>query len=180
MDQETLRLIVTAGVALIAGLGGAGLSSWVNRKNTVETLAAAVERDHATWLRTHQQEAYAEFLAKAEAVIHAANSNPNSPMPAAPPLDDMSIACGRLTLVGGAETIDWSKRIDFEARRAVIVRMQMDKAEADSAEEMQDWISLTSATRDFHSLVGRFVDAARTEIGTGPAPETENDPGEED
>ncbi|MGJ3189837.1 hypothetical protein [Paenarthrobacter sp. FR1] len=180
MDQETIRLVVTASVALVAGLGGAGLTAWINRKNTVETLAASAERDHATWLRTHQQEAYAEFLAKAVAVIHVANSNPNSRMPAAPPLDDMSIARGRLTLVGGAETIDWSKRIDFEARRAVIVRMQMDEAKDHSAEEMQDWISLTSASRDFHSLVGRFVDAARTELGTGPAPETENDPGEDD
>lgn len=69
MDTETLRLIVTATAAVVAGLGGATLTAVINRKNTKDTLASArlaneeqweqtQHREHALWLRDQKLEAY--------------------------------------------------------------------------------------------------------------------------
>ena len=169
VDQETVRLIITASAAIVAGLGGAGLTAWINRKNTVQSLAAAADRDHATWLRSQKQEAYAEFLAKAESVIHQTANHAETPV-SAPALEDMSISRGKLALIGGPDAIELSRMIDFEARTAFITRMQMERAPEGSPEEMMEWGSLMGRVSDYHSLVGKFVDSARNEMGAGPGP----------
>jgi hypothetical protein len=67
MDAETIRLIVTATAAVVAGLGGAALTAVINRKNTKDTLAFAQlaaddqrSRDENAWRREHLAAAYAD------------------------------------------------------------------------------------------------------------------------
>lgn len=43
MDQETIRLLVTAVGAVTAGLGGALIAGGFNHKNTVDTITATKE-----------------------------------------------------------------------------------------------------------------------------------------
>lgn len=71
MDGETTRLVATAAGAVIAGLGGALIAGWFNRKNTKATIAAATvqwDRDqdleHRRWLRDRKVVAYSAFLAR--------------------------------------------------------------------------------------------------------------------
>lgn len=169
MDQETLRLIVTAGVALVAGLGGAGLSSWINRKNTVETLTASNDRDHATWLRGQKQEAYANFLAKAESIIHQTGANPDAPLPM-PPLEEMAVLRGRLRLVGAPDAIQLAVKIDWEVRVAVLLRLQKDQNVDGELIKTLDFMDMHSrAMGRFHALAEEFVIHVRTELGTGTA-----------
>ncbi|UZX02488.1 hypothetical protein F8G81_07550 [Arthrobacter sp. CDRTa11] len=77
MDAETIRLIITAAAAVVAGIGAATLTAVINRKNTKDTLASAREvaeeqrremqnREHAVWVRDQKQEAYTNFLLLAQ------------------------------------------------------------------------------------------------------------------
>jgi hypothetical protein len=87
MDAETARLLVTAAAAVIAGLGGAGLTGWFNRKNTTASLEAAREtnreqwrqtreREHEVWLRDHRLEACVAFFDEAERFHHRVALSP--------------------------------------------------------------------------------------------------------
>jgi len=79
--------MITAGAAVFAGLGGAGLTALINRKNTKDTLTAARltaeeqrqqthRREHEIWLRDQKLEAYTDFLATSDALLHDVASNP--------------------------------------------------------------------------------------------------------
>lgn len=85
MDQETIRLLVTAVGAVIAGLGGALIAGAFNRKNTVDTIAAAKmtadaqrehERklEHSQWLRDRKVDVYSRFLEEVHD-LHIAMAN---------------------------------------------------------------------------------------------------------
>jgi hypothetical protein len=75
MDQETIRLIVAAGGAVLAGLLGAIVAGRFNRKNTDASIAASREAavlqwelsaraEQEQWLRDRKVEVYADHLAK--------------------------------------------------------------------------------------------------------------------
>ncbi|MDQ0030148.1 hypothetical protein [Arthrobacter bambusae] len=81
MDAETIRLLITAGTAIVAGLGGAGVTAAINRKNTKDTLNStrsaqfeqwrlSQERDREIWLRDQKLQAYTDFMLKAQS-LHA-------------------------------------------------------------------------------------------------------------
>ncbi|MGJ3189834.1 hypothetical protein [Paenarthrobacter sp. FR1] len=85
MDQETIRLIITATAALLAGWGGSGLTAYINRRNTTDTLAASERsrneqwdrtesREHEVWVRDQKQQAYADFVLEADKAVSDARS----------------------------------------------------------------------------------------------------------
>lgn len=74
MDGETIRLIVVACGAIIAGLGGALIAGAFNSRNTLATIEASREAaetqreadrevEHDRWLRDRKVEAYTKYLA---------------------------------------------------------------------------------------------------------------------
>ncbi|WP_024816984.1 hypothetical protein [Arthrobacter sp. 31Y] len=172
MDQETLRLVVTAGVALIAGLGGAGLSAWINRKNTVETLTSTKERDHTMWLRNRKQEAYAEFLAVADGVLKA-SWNEDESSPDLRSLTSLTTELNKLKLVGSDETIRLAAEICYCAATAygyehVIGRLK-DRTDAASKLKLEEVMEKDSNNLSVYSnWVDDFVQVARVEFGGEP------------
>ncbi|MHA7209673.1 hypothetical protein [Arthrobacter sp. MDT1-65] len=75
MDQETIRLLVAAIGAVIAGLGGAFIAGDFNRRNTKASIKAAAEQaeaarrhdevlEHAQWLRDRKVAAYQSFISQ--------------------------------------------------------------------------------------------------------------------
>lgn len=69
MDTILINQLVTTSGVIVAALGGAGLTSWINRRNTLDTRDAAADlwqreqsREHASWMREKKLEAYTTFL----------------------------------------------------------------------------------------------------------------------
>lgn len=84
MDAQTLNLLITAGAAIIAGLGGASLTAAINRRNTKDTLALAKasnaeqlthakEIERITWLRDRKHEVYVDYLIFAGSLMHSSD-----------------------------------------------------------------------------------------------------------
>lgn len=80
MDQETVRLIVTASATLVAALSGAGITAVFNRMNTRDTLDATAaakdveyaelrQKEHESWLRAQRQQTYSDFVATVDSVL---------------------------------------------------------------------------------------------------------------
>jgi hypothetical protein len=120
----------------VAGLSGAGITAYINRLNTVDTLAATAaakdieyadlrEREHESWLRNQRQEAYAEFLATAQSVIDATERDIEGKL-GEHRLDEMPVLLARLRLVGTATPIRRAESMEFTAGLVVTLRRQMD------------------------------------------------------
>lgn len=171
-----LNQVVTAAVAVLAAISGAGVNSWINRRNTLDTLAAArdnttrqildaQDREHSAWLRNQKQEAYVEFLASAEGIVARSQANLSSRMES-PPLEDMTVLRGRLRLLASDEVLQQAETIDFRARLAVVIRMQLDDiGEDDVSNHIQSWQALGHAAQDFQQSVKEFVKTVRSELG---------------
>lgn len=153
------------------------MTAGVNRRNTVDTLketrrinedawATTSDREHGNGLREQKQEAYATFLGKVEIVsnrLHDRSDNSEIRNP----LSELSMALGRITLMGGPEAVKLARSIDFELRKAVLIWQQMVRTTDGSAEEMQEWGALIKQENHCHSLTKTFIDNARWELGAG-------------
>ncbi|BCW12148.1 hypothetical protein NtRootA4_32100 [Arthrobacter sp. NtRootA4] len=124
VDQQTTTLIaqvITGAVALVAGLGAASLTAYINRRNTNDTLDATrrlseeqwtrnQEHERHTWLRGRQQKTYADFLA-------LVNSTLDLPDWGAPKRADeptyiqINAALNRVALVGSPDGIKFANAI---------------------------------------------------------------------
>lgn len=73
MDQQTVQHLITAITAVVAALGGAGLTAYINHKNTLRQLEASKEQadqqwsetraiERERWTRDKKTESYARFL----------------------------------------------------------------------------------------------------------------------
>lgn len=130
MDAATVSSIVTGTVAIVAGLGGSALTTYFNRKNTTDTLAATrrateeqwartQEQTHAVWLRDKKQEAYADFLAHAEKLSILLTTGPT--MAIDPPVStkELSVKRGTIKLVGSPAVRSLSRRVEGSLRVSV-------------------------------------------------------------
>lgn len=118
MDAETSRLvmvaIISATAAIIAGIGGATLTAWINRITAKETLdAAKAARDedwerkqqeaHEAWLREKKFDAYSDLITR---------MNPLSPtMMQAELHEKMSTIFGNLALVGDRDVVPLAQQL---------------------------------------------------------------------
>lgn len=110
MDPAIIPPILTGAVAIVAGLGGSALTGYFNRKNTVDTLAAArktnedqwtrtQEREHHVWLRDNRQESYVAFFDEVEKITTLVRKGRNDEIPLAE-LDNVASLRGRIRLIG--------------------------------------------------------------------------------
>jgi hypothetical protein len=184
VDQQTISLIVTGTVAVVAGLGGASLTSFINRKNTKDTLNAArltseeqwertQEREHSAWVRGEKQEAYVEFLTTVDAVF-------KPPLADAPrdfwtPELKVRSTFNRLKLVGSTDAISRAHQIKLCATQAITHndnrQLLHEFPNAKHLEALNEAASKNIV--QYSGLVEDFIDAARIELGTeiSPVPE---------
>ncbi|WP_159702613.1 hypothetical protein [Arthrobacter sp. 18067] len=195
MDQETIRLIVTAAGALLAGWGGAALTSYINRRNTTDTLAASERsskeqwertksREHELWVRDQKQEAYAEFVLKADKAVSDAQSMWRGGK------DDTAInlsgARMRIRLVGPPElrTVAWEVE---EAVKKLIEysRPSVDQWGLPRASTDKNYGEYALLRARVEALLQDFVAKSRRDLGTAVAGdeasrETDPDSSEQD
>ncbi|WP_120523022.1 hypothetical protein [Arthrobacter celericrescens] len=104
MDQEAIRLVGPLIVGLIAGLGGAGITAGINRKNTKETFEDTRNREHVAWLRDRKQEAYVDFLVKSNDIIQGIKDGHNA-RELRTELDRLDVVLGRITMVASTDVL---------------------------------------------------------------------------
>ncbi|WP_024816985.1 hypothetical protein [Arthrobacter sp. 31Y] len=179
MDQETIRLIITAAGALLAGWGGAALTSYINRRNTTDTLAASERsskeqwertqnREHELWVRDQKQEAYAEFVLKADKAVSDASS-----MWKGAQRDSSANVSGarmRIRLVGPPEL----RTVAWEIEDAIKSLIEYSRPDVDawdvtrvSADKSYEHYALLKARVD--ALLQDFVAKSRRDLGTAIA-----------
>lgn len=56
MDQQTIQQIITGCIALVAALGGAGVTALINHKNAEKQIAASKAQHEQQWLETRAVE----------------------------------------------------------------------------------------------------------------------------
>lgn len=105
-------------------------------------------------------------MAKAETAVHQAYSNFKEPF-VQPRLDEMSVARRRIHIVGAPSIIELARKIDWEARKAVVARDDMEEVGEDLNAQLQSMNTLSGIVHEFNNLVGLFIEAVRTELGTG-------------
>ncbi|WP_427174306.1 hypothetical protein [Arthrobacter sp. 92] len=82
--------------ALLGALGGSGLTAYINRRNTVDTLTSSQraneeqwdrshKREHDTWLRDQKQEAYMKFMLAAQSQHARIQAMPYEDLPGVNP-----------------------------------------------------------------------------------------------
>lgn len=200
MDAETIRLIITASVALIAGLGGAGVTAAINRRNTIDTLAASrlvaetqlretQNREHAVWLRDQKQEAYTAFMVLAQSLQQQVVGTDFTARAEGSP-NELEVARSRIKLIGTpavrAAALGIENAVDeqyaWHERLRRILPRTMDMEELPTEEVM-------SITRDFNSAVDsyfakrtafsilmiEFVNHVRQDLGTSTVGDRELD-----
>lgn len=174
MDAETIRLIITAGAAVIAGLGGAALTAIINRKNTKDTLASArlsneeqsqrtLEREHATWLRDKKQEAYIDFLTLAESMIHQLNQKPDEEDPEFPTAE-LSVMRGRIKALGTPEVRRIAREIDTGMSRVQFAQMWNAHSMASMERHREEHAKDDSTDPEARKVHQKMLDADRASI----------------
>lgn len=110
MDGETIRTITTAGAAVLAGFGGAGIAGWFNRRNTKDSIAAAQatataqweqarSSEHNQWLRDRKIDVYTDYLSQVHALeLAIAEYQKGYRKPDATPIPDLSRNLSNLSL----------------------------------------------------------------------------------
>lgn len=181
MDQQTISQLVTGTVAVVAGLGGASLTAFINRKNTKDTLEAArltneeqwertQEREHSTWVRGQKQEAYAEFLATVDLVFRP--SAADAPRDFWTPELKVRRTFNRLKLVGSTDAINRAEQIKLCATQAITHddnrRLLREYPNAEHEAALNEKASENIFA--YSGLVEEFLDAARLELGTEMIP----------
>ncbi|MET3952987.1 hypothetical protein [Arthrobacter sp. UYEF36] len=181
MDAETSRLVlvaaISAGAAIIAGLGGAILTAWINRKNTKDTLTAArqdnekrwqlqVDREHEVWLRDAKQKSYAKFLS----TVTAAASN-SFIADASYPMNTL-MAYDEVRLIGPPEIRNAANQIKQQILMNAGLnqdRCQMlPEADANSAELEEVEGKLTNGIGNLKKMTHSFATLARKDTGAEP------------
>lgn len=116
MDQQTAQQIVTATTAVVAALGGAGVTGYINYKNTLKQLTAAKEQsdqqwnetravDHERWTRDKKTESYARFLRTASP-LYSSNFLPSDKGASAGSFEtDFGAAISDVVIFGSHEVV---------------------------------------------------------------------------
>lgn len=185
MDPETIRLIVTASGAVIAGLGGAGITGWINRKNTTATLHATRQthedqwlrthaREHEVWLRDRREESYVAFFDEAELHHVRLGEYPTEKIELGA-LQKLRTHRARITLIGSPEMRQEANNLTLAVGKALIARNKLHATISmftgeDRWEERKrqkevtsDWKSNLDALR---KAISEFSSAVRLEFRT--------------
>lgn len=192
MDAETLRLLITAGTGVVAGLGGAGLTSFINRRNTIDSLASAratideqwkrtQEREHSTWLRDQKMEAYTTFMLRAQSMHAEISAVGFDEIPDVDP-DELVIDRGKVKLLGSPEvryaarSLESSVAETFAAHMYVRIQYKEDRSATEEEEDRsraRRHNRLMEALDELHAAKMRFsvhlidyVEEVRNDLGT--------------
>lgn len=185
VDQETIRLIITAAAALLAGWGGSGLTAYINRRNTTDTLAASERsskeqwdrtesREHEVWVRDQKQQAYADFVLKADKAVSDAR---NMWMGA---LTESSVnisgARMRIRMVGRPEL----RAVAWEVEQALKKLLEYSRPEVDQfgipRERSGNYKEQSLLIAQVEALLQDFVAKSRRDLGTAsPEDSSAND-----
>ncbi|WP_284751106.1 hypothetical protein [Arthrobacter sp. efr-133-R2A-120] len=195
MDAETLRLLITAGTAIVAGLGGAGLTAYINRRNTTDSLASArattdeqwkrtQEREHTTWLRDQKMEAYTTFMLRAQSIHAEISAARFEEIPDVDP-EELVIDRGKVKILGSPKVRYAARSLDtcvsemFEAHMYVRIQYMEGIGDGKATEEDEDRIRarrhnrLMEALDGLHAAKVRFsmhlidyVEEVRNDLGT--------------
>jgi hypothetical protein len=172
MDAETIRMMITAGTAIVAGLGGAGLTALINRRNTKDTLASARAQDHSTWLRNKKQEAYSDFVDVAESIIDDLDNWPEIPRPQRT-VSDVRLKRGLIKIVGSPAVRDAA--MDVEVGVWLTTKIQRSMANMDAAgwDDMPEILNRAAFVTGYREKVtalvrdhAKLVVAVRQDLGT--------------
>ncbi|WP_185751142.1 hypothetical protein [Arthrobacter sp. 31Y] len=180
MDQQTLTLVsqlITGAVALIAGLGGASLTAYINRRNTLDSLAAArltaeeqwtrtQDREHAIWLRDQKQEAYAAFHSEAETLFRKINGYvPDEDPP--PSIDNLPVLLGRVRLIGSLEAVTLANAMSMHVNSSWVNLVQTRFFQQTGNKEKLDelWELGQQLRTQFDSYSTKFLELVRKELG---------------
>lgn len=187
MDPAFIPSLITGGVAIVAGLGGAALTGYLNRKNTADTLAAGreardyewtrtKEREHEVWLRNNRQESYVAFFDEAEKITVRLRRGDTDEIPVSD-LDTLASLRGRIRLIGSHRLRVQAREVYILLARTLIARnvyarvvrqstedkVSDGRREREAATRWKDKLAkATIATTD-------FVDIVREDLGTADA-----------
>lgn len=172
MDAETIRMMITAGTAIVAGLGGAGLTALINRRNTKDTLASAQAQDHATWLRNKKQEAYSDFVDVAESIIDDLNNWPETPKPQRS-ASDLRLKRGLIKIVGSPAVRDAAMGVEVGVWLTTRIQQIVANKDASGWDDVPEAANraafVVSYREQVADLVGdhtKLVAAVRKDLGT--------------
>lgn len=179
MDPQTqlIAQLITGAIALIAGLGGAGLSAYINRRNTKDTLDAArqlgeeqwtrtLEHERQIWLRERQQETYADFLAIANSTLELPDWDaPRSPDE--PTYIKVNAALQRVKLVGSAQAIVFANGVALCAMKQLThIQERRDLQAANDPTGVDElMVKVKENSDEYHELVAKFIATVRDDIG---------------
>lgn len=148
MDQETIRLIVVALGAVIAGIMGQLIAGAFNSQNTQASLEAAREAaraqwakdqelEHARWLRDKKIEAYSAFVRKIHAmalnmaeVYHRMNGDPSAALQQTKDLqvETLRMLAPRIVTLAVQDTIQAYMKLSEVAVATIRTRVQDEEA----------------------------------------------------
>lgn len=184
MDTAIIPTIVTGAVAIVAGLGGSALTGYFNRKNTVETLAAArqasaeqwtrsQEIEHRTWLRDNRQESYVAFFDEFEKNLTILRKHPREIYPVGL-LDELETLRARIRLIGTDRIRIQAREIHMLLGQALIARNSYFRAalkhDAKLTQEesaaLKTETQLTDKIEKARDAAVVFVDMVRDELRT--------------
>jgi hypothetical protein len=196
VDQQILTQLVTASVALLAGLGGASITAFINRRNTMDTLAAArltsedqwtrvQAQEHTAWLRGQKQEAYTEFLTITLGVYNQVHEKGIKPDADVPKADGLGQKLARLRLVATDDINEIATELATCTIEAIVYLTQ--RPVAGNGE--QTWATEKEVLRNykhFSDQLEEFIGAARLDFGVDllpskgkTVPELQGDRGDE-
>lgn len=155
----------------MAALSGAGITAWINRKNTVQTLNAAVERDHAAWLRGQKQEAYTDFLMTVDSVLKEILANRIKPAADLPTIHAAVTQLTRLRLVCSDDTGALATTIANRLGDVLsIARETQEQLRAGLKPGEPIETSIREAVRVLYGYVNELIGIMRNEFETDAAP----------
>lgn len=184
--------MITGAVAIVAGLGGATLSGYFNRKNTMDTLAAArettddqwmrtQEREHRAWLRDNRQESYVAFFDEVEKMITRLRKGDTEHI-ALSDLDAVESLRGRIRLIGTDQLRIQSREVHLLLGQTVIARnvyarvikQTTDDRISDTEREREAALRWKAKLANVTTATTEFVNLVREELGTAEAKDEED------
>lgn len=184
MDAASISAIVTGSVAIVAALTGAGVTGFVNYRNTQATLAAARQtsedqwsrtrdREHEVWLRDQRQEVYVAFHDEADKLT--AKLVEWSPEEGAPLdlLQKLKSLRSRIKIVGSPTIRVQARDVEGLLFRGLLLKQAMYALTHDARTGELDTVQYTEITGQMSDVRTRmlgvlidFVLAVREDLGT--------------
>ncbi len=181
--------MITALTAIVAALAGAGVTAYINRRNTKDTLAVTravgeeqwnrtQEREHAVWLRNEKKEAYMSFLTMAQDLNHRLTSYNEDLLAEEVDIAPLTTCRGAIKILGGAQVRTLARDIDTTITRLSMARQEVawtEDALAEVTEELHEKVKerfnralarMWTIRNELSGLFIDYVEAVREDLGT--------------